>query len=58
MVPAGKGKVLMGGDKGAFSVSKKSKLLVRWGEAEKGKSASSKVTWWEMIILFVERSRR
>jgi hypothetical protein len=57
MVPAEEGKVPVEGDKGALSGSKKFKLLVRWGETEKGKYASSKVTCREMMIRFVERSR-
>jgi hypothetical protein len=39
------------------SCSKMSKSLVRRGEVEKGKSASSKITCREMTMLLVVRSR-
>jgi hypothetical protein len=37
------------------SYSKMSKSLVRWGEADKGKSASSKTTCQETTMLLVVR---
>jgi hypothetical protein len=50
--------VPMGGTTGASSISKKSKLSVGWGEAAKGKIASSKTTCREITRRLVERSRQ
>jgi hypothetical protein len=47
----------IGATPGESSCSKMSKSLVRRGEAEKGKSASSKTTCREMTMLLVVRSR-
>jgi hypothetical protein len=55
--PARRG-VPMVGTTGASSENKKSRLLVGWGEAAKGKTASSKTTCREIMRRFVERSRQ
>jgi hypothetical protein len=47
----------MGAAPGESSYKKMSKSLVRWGEAKKGKSASSKTTCQETTMLLVVRSR-
>jgi hypothetical protein len=48
---------VMGDASRESSCRKMSKSLVREGEAEKGKSASSKTMYQEMMILLVVRSR-
>jgi hypothetical protein len=53
---AGSG-VGIGAAPGESSCNKMSKLLVRRGEVEKGKSASSKTTCREMTMLLVVISR-
>jgi hypothetical protein len=47
----------MGATPVASSYRKMSKWLVRWGETAKGKTASSKTTCQEMMMLLVERLR-
>jgi hypothetical protein len=47
----------MGATLQELSCRKMSKSLVRWGEATKGKSVSSKTICRETMILLVERSR-
>jgi hypothetical protein len=47
----------MGAASGESSYRKISKSLVRWGEVEKEKFASSKITCWETTMLLVVRSR-
>lgn len=54
-VPADGSGVPIGRTTTSSSEDKKSKSLVGWGEAEKGKSASSKTTWQEIRIWLVER---
>jgi hypothetical protein len=55
--PARRG-VPIGRTTGASSISKKFKLSVEWDEAAKGKTASSKTTYWEITRRLVERSRQ
>jgi hypothetical protein len=47
----------MGAAPGVPSCKKMCKSLVRWGEAVKGKTASSKIICREMTMLLVERSK-